>query len=251
MPLAFSPLSEDVLGSAPVKLYPKSAFVMRQIGDPPDVDRRMSTEIEEILRRSGISAMDATSSSGRKDYLERILDLIRGSGFAVAVFSEETRQTALANIALELGFAAMVGKPLVIVKSRTATAPSDLTRTDWIEYDPKDPKTFKDNMKRAVEQIENLAEFENDKLEAALKVRRMDCAVVFERARKAFLLTAREIYIERAETILERLHGVREGEDIDDLNRVREEIGMFVRQARNFLERTETHGRYAAAAPDR
>ena len=163
--------------------------------------------------------------------------MIRGTGFAVAVFSEETRQTALANIALELGFAAMVGKPLVIVKSRNATAPSDLTRTDWIEYDPKDPKAFEDNMKKAIEQVENLAEFENDKLEVALDARRMDCAVVFERARKAFLLTAKGIYIERAEAALERLRGVREGEDIDDLNRVREEIGMFVWQARNFLER--------------
>ena len=44
--------------------------------------------------------------------------------------------TAMANIALEHGFASMCGKPLVIVKSKAAPSPSDLTRAYWIEYDP-------------------------------------------------------------------------------------------------------------------
>ena len=62
------------------------------------------------------------------------MGLIRGTGFAIAIFSHETRFTAMAKITLELGFAALCGKPLIIVKSSEAKAPSDFVRTDWIDY---------------------------------------------------------------------------------------------------------------------
>lgn len=39
MPLVFSPLSENVLESAPRKLLPNSAFIMRQLGAPPPIDK--------------------------------------------------------------------------------------------------------------------------------------------------------------------------------------------------------------------
>ena len=58
--------------------------------------------------------------------------------FAVAMFSEQARPAALATIMFEWEFAAMLEKSLMIVKSRTVAAPSGLTRTDWIEYDPQD-----------------------------------------------------------------------------------------------------------------
>ena len=54
----------------------------------------------------------------------------------------------MANIALELGFASMCGKPLVIIKSKAAAAPSDLTRTDWIEYDADDQARFRAKLNR-------------------------------------------------------------------------------------------------------
>ena len=233
MPLVFSPLSEDVLGPAPVQLFPKSAFVARQLGGPPAVDQEMFEVTRTVLEEFGISVMDADSSSGRMDFLERVLGLIRGTGFTVAVFSQETRRTAFANIALELGFAAMCGKPLVIVKSRGAEAPSDLTRTDWIEYDQAQQDRFRTKLEQAVEEISALAVFEEDKLEVALEADHMDCAIAFERIRKAFLLTGEQAYIRHANTVLDRLE---EGRDIDDLTRQRNEVSTFVRQANRALE---------------
>jgi hypothetical protein len=235
VPLVFSPLSEDVLGPAPIRLYPRSAFVMRQLGATPDIDQQMFDTINTIFSDDGIEVLDASSTSGRKDYLERILGLIRGTGFTVALFSEETRQTAFANIALELGFAAMCGKPIVIVKSKNAEAPSDLTRTDWVEYDPDDPEPFAVKLAQAIGEINSLAEFEGDTLEVALEAGRMDCAVAFERAKKAFLLTGDQVFIVHAETILGRLKDVKEGSGIDDLHRERNEVRTFIRQANRSL----------------
>lgn len=113
MELVFSPLSEDTLLTAPNTLYPGQAFVMRQIGNPPALDEAMTALVDDAFQARGVGLKDAEASTGGKDFLERILGLIRGTGFTVAIFSEDTRDTAMANIALELGFASMCGKPLV------------------------------------------------------------------------------------------------------------------------------------------
>lgn len=187
----------------------------------------------DILEEFNFSVIDADSSSGQKDFLERVLGLIRGTGFTVALFSEETRQTALANIALELGFAAMCGKPLVIIKSKDAEAPSDLTRTDYVEYDCEQQDRFRTKLEQAIEEVGTLATFEKDKLEVALEAERMDCAIAFERIRKAFLLTGEQEYIDHADAVINRLKQVA---DIDDLSRQRDEVRTFIRQANRAVD---------------
>ena len=205
---------------------------MRQLGAPPELDRRMVESATGVFRGAGFAVIDADSSTGAKDFLERILGLIRGSGFVSAVFSDATRRTAFANISLELGFAAMCGKPLIILKSKGADAPSDLTRTDWIEFDEEDEAGFENKLRQAIGEIYALADFEKAKLEIALEAERMDCGIAFERARKAFLLTGEHALVDHAEAILDRLNEVRSHHNIDDMERQRQEISLFVRQAR-------------------
>jgi hypothetical protein len=132
---------------------------MRQLGDPPAIDLVMNREVVRVFRSRQFGAIDADASTGSKDYLERILGLIRGTGFTVAIFSHQTWPNSMANIALELGFAAMCGKPLVVVKSPEAAAPSDLKRTDWIEYDETEPAEFDRKLGPAVDEIERLCEW--------------------------------------------------------------------------------------------
>ncbi len=232
MPLVFSPLSEEILDPGPRSLFPRSVFIMRQLGAPPDLDGRMVELATDVFRDAEFNVMDATSSTGAKDFLERILGLIRGAGFVAAVFSNSTRRTAFANISLELGFAAMCGKPLVIMKPRGADAPSDLTRTDWIEYDQYNEGEFRVKIEQAIQEIFSLVEFEKIKLEIALDAERMDCAIAFERARKAFLLSGEQALVDRAQTILDQLDEVHKEAIIDDIERQRQEIELFIRQAR-------------------
>jgi hypothetical protein len=232
VPLVFSPLTEAVLDSAPKRLLPKHAFVMRQLGQPPEIDLRMTKIVEEVLQSRGIQIIDANASTGAKDFLERIVDLIRGTGFTVAIFSHNTRPTAVANIMLESGFAAMCGKPLVIVKSEQAEAPSDITRTDWIIYRPDCEEPFRAKLVQAADAIESLVEYENTLLTVALEARSMDCAVAFERANKGFLLSGTRRFIDAADTILLRLAEVAEEQGINDIERLRSEIKIFIHQAR-------------------
>ena len=235
MPLVFSPLSEDILSSPPKRLYPGHAFVMRQIGEPPDVDLRMAEIVLEVFGARGIPTKDADASTGGGDFLERILGLIRATGFTVAIFSHLTRPNAMANITLELGFAAMCGKPLIIVKSKQAKAPSDFTRTDWVEFDEDDEARFRTKLGQALDTIDEVGAFEDLLLDQAISARSMDCAVALERASKAFLLTSDARTIERAERISERLEGAGANDSIADLERLRAEVTMFVRQGRAAL----------------
>lgn len=208
---------------------------MRQIGNPPALDEAMARLVADVFGARGIGIKDADASTGSKDFLERILGLIRGTGFTVAIFSEDTRDTAMANIALELGFASMCGKPLVVVKSKAAKAPSDLTRTDWIEYDAGDENRFRRKLGQALDELDQIALFTADLLDLALAAPSMDCAVAFERASKAFLLTANSRFLDAAEEIRRRLDAANKGDDIADLDRVRDEVGLFIRQGRRTL----------------
>jgi hypothetical protein len=209
---------------------------MRQLGDPPATDRTMTDAVERLFRARGFRVIDADGSTGGKDYLERIFSLIRGTGFTVAIFSHETRATAMANIALELGFAAMCGKPLVIVKSPQAVAPSDLKRTDWIEYNGRRRAAFERKLNQALDEVERLGIWEDDLLQASLDARSPDCAVALERANKGFLLSGDERFIVAAERVLGILEAVDEGGSLGDLERLRNEIRTFIRQARAAIE---------------
>jgi hypothetical protein len=232
VPLVFSPLSEAVLDLPPKRLFPKHAFIMRQLGRPPAIDLVMNEAVVRLLAERGFGAIDADATTGGKDYLERILGLIRGTGFTVAIFSDRTRARSLSNIALELGFAALCGKPLVVVKSPRAVAPSDLKRTDWIDYDQRDLQSFQRKMGQAIDEIERLCNWEDDLLQTSLDARSPDCAVTLERANNGFLLSGDERFVAAAERILQILDGVDEGPTIGDLERLRSEARTFIRQAR-------------------
>ena len=232
MPLVFSPLSDEVIALPPRGLFPRHGFLMRQIGDAPRIDADMARVVTELLTTRGYGVKDADASTGGKDYLERILGLIRGTGLTIAVFSHQTRPTALANIMLELGFAAMCGKPLMIVKSKDAPAPSDIKRTDWIDYDFADPAAFERKVGQALDEVEALAEFEEQLLDLALDAPSMDCAVAFERVHRAFLLAGDPGMIDKAESIRDRIAGARNIEAVNDLNRLHDEVAMFIKQGR-------------------
>jgi len=235
VPLVFSPLSEAVLDFAPKSFFPKHAFVMRQLGNPPDLDLAMTEIVREVLEARGVGIKDADASTGGKDFLERILGLIRSTGFTIAIFSNKTRMTAMANIALELGFAAMCGKPLLIVKSEKAKAPSDLTRTDWIIYSPTQEARFRTKLGQALDAVESLVEYENTLLDVALSARTPDCAIAFERAIKGFLLSGEQRFIDSASRLLDVLMRVSEGTAIADLERLRSDMKTFIRQAKASL----------------
>ena len=236
MPLVFSPLSEEILSRAPRKLLPRHAFLMRQLGDPPPVDLEMTGILKSAFRTRGIRSIDAGDTAGQNDFLERILGLIRSTAFTVAIFSHETRPEALANIMLGMGFAAMCGKPLMVVKSSVAKAPSDLTRTDWIVYEPGQFEPFRRKINQATDEILELIAFESMQIEVALNAPMIDCATALEKVNKAFLLSCGVRFVEIARDIFDRLNEAGPIRGISDLSRIRFEADMFIRQAEAAIE---------------
>ena len=231
MALVVSPVSENVLESVPHVLFPRTGFLMRQVGDPSNLDTRLADLVSRTLESEGYGTIDATDTTAAKDFLARIVELIRATGYTVAVFSEQTRPAALASIMLELGFAAMLGKPLMIVKSKAVAAPSNLTRTDRIEYDPHDETTFEKSLRQAAKELQRQGSRERELSEIALQARSMDCVIAFERVQKAFLLSGDARCVIAARAILEKLDGVSGDEEISGLERLRSDVRAFVRQA--------------------
>ena len=143
----------------------------------------------------------------------------------------------------------MCGKPLVIVKSEGAKAPSDLTRTDWVEYAAGDEERFRLKLGQALNEVETTAHWTADMLTWAMEAERTDCAVAFERASKAFLLTGESAYLDHVEEIGRRLAADARGDSIADLDRVREEVTMFAKLGRRALpQRGPARSRRARAA---
>ena len=99
----------------------------------------------------------------------------------------------------------------MIVKSEEASAPSDITRTDWIVYQSGKEGEFKRKIEQAAKQMQDLVEYEDVLLKVALDARSMDCAIAFERANKGFLLSGEKRFIDAAGVILGRLGEHEEG----------------------------------------
>ena len=209
---------------------------MRQIGLPPHIDQQMDTVVREVLVDNGFDYIDATTTAGGKDFLERIIDLIRSTGLTIAIFSHETRSSALANIMLELGFAAIFGKPLLIVKSKDAVAPSDLTRTDWIEFQNGNLDAFRQKIIQTVGELSDIANYQEMLLDIALDAPEMDCAVAFERAQKAFLLEPSVALLDKIVVIKQRVMDCRNIDQMSDLHRLHDEISAFFKQASAYFQ---------------
>ncbi len=191
MSLIFSPLSEDIL-EGPFQPYPRGAFIMLQDNEgTPIVDKEMDTVVSEYLLTSNFTPLKATSKRASKDFLEKIVQMIRGCGFGVAIFSEFTNSTSLANIFFEIGLCNMFGKPVLIIKSEKAKAPSDFVRTEWVSYSYNNEK-LKADFKKSVSDVLGLAKYFENLGDIAFEAEERDLELAFERYKQAILINGDE-----------------------------------------------------------
>ena len=164
MPLIFSPVDLSEL-RGPFRPRPRSAFLMLQLGGTISSSE---VRIKELVARSllarNIEAVTAAAVPGTGDYLQKIVDLIRGCGFGFAIFSDLTPARSLANIFFEVGVAGVLGKPVQLPLAGPAPPPSDFVRTEWIRYDDAHEARFETQLtdvlgksKKARTSIERLA----------------------------------------------------------------------------------------------
>lgn len=189
MAVIFSPITDDVL-EGPYRPLPRHAFVMVCSGDSvPQSDQEMERVANERLEAHRFRAIKATDLSGTKDYLEKIIQAIRGCGFGVAVFSKETPAITLANIFFEVGICCVFGKPVIIVKSQDAQPPSDFVRTQWVSFRPGDSDQLADDLDQAMTSVSDSADYYRTLADVAAEADEVDYELVFERYKQAVLIT--------------------------------------------------------------
>jgi len=152
------------------------------------IERDMETEVRRILMEMRFEPCAATDFSGTSDYLEKIIDLIRGCGFGVAIYSNETESRSLGNIFFEVGVSHLLGKPVQLLVAGPQPTPSDFVRTEWVQYDPAKKAGSLASLKRAFDGIEASAEFAYKLGCIAFEADEVDYELAFERFKQAVLI---------------------------------------------------------------
>jgi hypothetical protein len=145
--------------------------------------------VGEALAARGIEEITAPAVAGTGDYLQKIIDLIRGSGFGIAIFSDLTPARTLANIFFELGVAGILGKPVQLLLAGPSDPPSDFVRTEWIRYQAGNEARFLRDSQRAVDSILEGAKFYQTIGQIALDAEEPDFEEAFERFKQAVLIS--------------------------------------------------------------
>lgn len=188
MALIFSPLTEDAL-EGPYRPVPKGVFLMLHLGEGVSrLESEMGKIVDGVLRQRKFQALRATTEPGQKDYLVKIIQLIRGCGFGTAIFSEFTPAPTLANIFFEVALCNLLGKPVVLVKSQEAKSPSDFVRTEWVTYRPRKQVQLRQDYSDSVSSILQLAQYYDTLGDLAVEAEDIDIELAFERYRQAYLI---------------------------------------------------------------
>lgn len=153
----------------------------------------MATTVRDVLVDGRFMPVTASEVRRTSDFLHKIIDLIRGCGFGVAIFSDRTPARTLANIFFEIGVAGVLGKPVQLIWSgrdpRSNAAPTDFIRTEWIRYVPGDEDRFRADVRDAISQIEEGATFYTKIGNVALEALVPDLELAFERFKQAVLIS--------------------------------------------------------------
>ena len=188
MPLLFSPISDGLL-EGPFKPLPRTAFIMLHSGRYVSrIEENIDRVVCGCLKRLRQEPIKASRQTGTKDYLEKIIQLIRGCGFGVAIFSEVTPAPTLANIFFEIGLCYVLGKQVIVVKTEDAKPPSDFIRTEWIAFQKGDTNKLRRDVEKAIKSIQQLATYYEQLGDLALDAQDVDFELAFERYRQALLI---------------------------------------------------------------
>jgi hypothetical protein len=81
----------------------------------------------------------------------------------------------------------MLGKPVILLKSKDARVPSDFMRTEWISYN-HDADELGNHIRRLVDKLERSAGYYQELGDIAAEARSPDWDLAFERYKQSFLI---------------------------------------------------------------
>jgi hypothetical protein len=160
------------------------------------------------LRRRRFVPIDAAQVYGTRGYLAKIIDLIQGCGFGVAVFSEHTPPQTLANIFFEIGLSYVFGKSVIIIRTEGAKIPSDFVRTEWLMSIRGDKRRLARELNGHLKAIARLGHYYLKLGDIAFEAEAMDFEMTFERYKQALLNSGADAPRRRLEELIGRLQTV-------------------------------------------
>jgi hypothetical protein len=187
--IIFSPVDGTEL-YGPYTPRPRHAFLMLHAGDAASaVEQQMVADVRTVLSDLGFTAIAATEVPGTGDFLGKIVDLIRGCGFGVAVYSDQTPPKTLGNIFFEIGISHLLGKPVQLLITGADPTPSDFVRTEWLRFDPDERNRNRTELLSRFRAIEALADYYFKLGEVGLQADIVDYELTFERFKQAVLIS--------------------------------------------------------------
>ena len=237
MALFFSPVSQDVV-EGPFQPRPRHAFLMLHSSKKrSSLDEDIEAAVCDALDRMSFTPIRATDVGGTGDYLDKIIGIIRGCGFGVALFTEATPTTTLANIFYEVGICQMLGKPVILAKTDAAETPSDFVRTEWVSQG-KSAAEFDESLEQTLATLNALPDYFKAIAEVAMEADEIDYELAFERYKQAVLVGADAESVDRIRTVYEDLKQGPPNDSVRVLRRrLRTEVGHFLRMLPPSLQR--------------
>ena len=191
--IIYSPLDGDALTST-IPSSPRHCFLMTRLGRRvPEGVQAIRDSITRLCRKANYSVVDANARVTGRDFLMKIWRLIAATPLSVGVCHEDIPTATQMNIYYEMGVAQALGKETLLVKSPRAAVPSDLVRTEYVEFDMEFDRRFTAYLESLQEQA---AHYE---LMADLLDR--DPVLALDYLKRAFLISGDESLRAKAQAI--------------------------------------------------
>ncbi len=137
--------ADGIVQQTKIKYRPKTCFIMTQLSKPiPPKVTKIRRRLREILTGNNLKEIDAESVFTGKDFMLKIWQLLVSVPLGIAVINETMSPNTLCNIFYEVGMMQALGKETVVIRTDKAKVPSNLVRTEYVNFD----SDFEENIKK-------------------------------------------------------------------------------------------------------
>jgi nucleoside 2-deoxyribosyltransferase len=184
--IIYDPIEGDAY-SKKVSYRPRTCFVITQLGEPiPESVNRIRRTLNKSLKAREIEIIDANSAMTGRDFLDKIWGMILSVPLGIAIVTEDMPYNTWANIFYEIGFMQALGKETLIIKTVESEVPSDLVRTEYIDYTARFKTQIDKYLDKFFEQAEHYATMASELEQNPL--------LAIDYLRRAYLITGEQEY---------------------------------------------------------
>jgi hypothetical protein len=159
----------------------------------PQVVSEIRYRLTTFLVTNGVPVIDASHTLTGKDFLLKIWNIILSVPLGIAIVDKSMNSSTLSNIFYEVGLMQAYGKETLIIKTKGTKIPSDLVRTEYLEFD----ETFEGELKKYLYSLLELA----DHYETLADQLENNPLLAIDFLRRSYLISGDEMLQDKANSI--------------------------------------------------